>query len=196
MSHLVISLVAPTSPSGRGLPPGVDPTADRVERAGSGQVRVGLLRGVPEVGQVELAGGVRRGPAEHVGVGGKDNGIRMNCSARPGRRPGGAKPRSADERGGAAACERGKCLLSWENRCCDAPINPARGRHFQCESAIGSPPAPHASTRTISCRTRGWCRCSGWPNRPAWPRSSPRRCRSRRRGSSRARRIRPRSCSP
>jgi hypothetical protein len=24
-----------------------------------------------------------------------------------------------------AACERGKCFLSWENGCCDAPINAA-----------------------------------------------------------------------
>jgi len=43
---------------------------------------------------------------------------------------------------------------------------PARGRHFQCESPTGSPPAPRASTRTISCLTRGWCRSSGWPDRP------------------------------
>src|ERR671921_379093 len=63
--------------------------------------------------------------------------------------------------------------------CCDAPIDPAAERHFQCESPTDSPPAPRASTRTTSCRTRGWYRCSGWPNRPAWPRSSPERCRSR-----------------
>ena len=79
--------------------------------------------------------------------------------------------------------------------CCDAPINPARERHFQCESPTGSPLARHASTRTISCRMRGWYRCSGWPRKPGSRRSSPRRCRSRRRGSSPARRTRSPSCS-
>ena len=52
--------------------------------------------------------------------------------------------------------------MSWE-KVFRRTDQPGSERHFQCECRIDSPPAPHASTRTILCRMRGWCRC--WAGR-------------------------------